>query len=37
MNKCTERIDFHFTERTRRERADSSLWKEWKKREHKKL
>lgn len=27
MNKCTERTDFHLTEKTRRERADSSLWK----------
>lgn len=30
LNKCTEKIDLHFIERTRRERANPSLWKEWK-------
>lgn len=30
LNKCTEKTDLHLIERTRRERANSSLWKEWK-------
>lgn len=32
VNKCTARIDLQFSERTRRERANSPLWKELKKR-----